>query len=124
MISLTKIDHSQLINETTQMTDSWIRACAAEEIDEEDLIRFDHADRTYCIYNTPDGFFTTDGMCTHEDEHLENGIVIDCVIECPLHQGRFDVRTGKALSAPVCVDLITWPVQQRGDDLYININTD
>ena len=53
----------------------------------------------------------------------KNGIVIDCVIECPLHQGRFDVRTGKALSAPVCVDLKTWPVKREGDDIYINIAT-
>jgi nitrite reductase/ring-hydroxylating ferredoxin subunit len=46
------------------------------------------------------------------------------VIECPLHQGRFDVRNGKALSAPVCVDLKTWPVKLDGGDIYINIATD
>ena len=68
------------------------------------------------------GFFATDGYCTHEDEHLENGIVIDCVIECPLHQGRFDVRSGKALSAPVCVDLKTWPVKVEQGKVYINTN--
>jgi len=43
------------------------------------------------------------------------------VIECPLHQGRFDVRTGKALSAPVCVDLKTWPVKLEDGDLFIKI---
>jgi 3-phenylpropionate/trans-cinnamate dioxygenase ferredoxin subunit len=103
------------------MSDKWIRACATNDIDEEDLIRFDHGDKTFCIYNTADGFFASDGMCTHEDEHLENGIVIDCVIECPLHQGRFDVRTGKALSAPVCVDLKTWPVKLEDGDVFIKI---
>ena len=84
-------------------------------------LRFDHGENTYCIYNTPEGFFATDGYCTHEEEHLENGIVIDCVIECPLHQGRFDVRNGKALSAPVCVDLKIWPVRIEADEVYINI---
>lgn len=103
------------------MSDKWIRACATNDIDEEDLIRFDHGDKTFCIYNTADGFFASDGMCTHEDEHLENGIVIDCVIECPLHQGRFDVRTGKALSAPVCVDLKTWPVKLEDGDVFIKV---
>lgn len=103
------------------MSDKWIRACATNDIDEEDLIRFDHGDKTFCIYNTADGFFASDGMCTHEDEHLENGIVIDCVIECPLHQGRFDVRTGKALSAPVCVNLKTWPVKLEDGDVFIKI---
>jgi 3-phenylpropionate/trans-cinnamate dioxygenase ferredoxin subunit len=106
------------------MSEFWIRVCATDEIDEEDVLGFDHDDNTYCIYNTPEGFFATAGMCTHEDEHLENGIVIDCVIECPLHQGRFDVRDGKALSAPVCVDLKTWLVKLDGGDIYINIATD
>jgi 3-phenylpropionate/trans-cinnamate dioxygenase ferredoxin subunit len=46
------------------------------------------------------------------------------VNECPLHQGRFDIRNGIALSAPVCVDLKTWPVKREGDDIYINIATD
>jgi len=106
------------------MTENWVRACAADDIDDEDLLRFDHDDKTFCLYNTADGFFATDGYCTHEEEHLENGIVIDCVIECPLHQGRFDVRNGKALSAPVCVDLKTWPVRVDNGDLYIDTAAD
>ncbi len=103
------------------MSGNWVRACATGDIDEEDVRRFDHGDRTYCIYNTPDGFFATDGMCTHEDEHLEDGIVIDCVIECPLHQGRFDVRSGKALSAPVCVDLRTWPLKIENGEIFLDL---
>ena len=79
---------------------NWIRACAADDIDEEDLIRFDYGGNTYCIYNTEKGFFATDGHCTHQEQLLEDGIVIGTVIECPLHQGRFDIPTGKALSAP------------------------
>lgn len=97
----------------------WVRVCEAEEIELEDLIRFDHAGRTFCVYNTEKGFFATDGMCTHEAEHLEDGLVIGTVIECPLHQGRFDVITGKALSAPACVDLKTYPVKRDNGALFI-----
>ncbi len=100
---------------------NWIRACAADDIDEEDLIRFDHGGNTYCIYNTEKGFFATDGLCTHEKQHLEDGIVIGTVIECPLHQGRFDIPTGKALSAPACVDLKTYDVKVEDGDVFINI---
>ena len=99
----------------------WIRVCEAEEIDEEDLIRFDYDDRSFAVYNTEKGYFATDGYCTHEEQHLEDGIVIGTVIECPLHQGRFDVRTGEALSAPVCVDLKTYPVKVDGGDVFIQI---
>ena len=42
-------------------------------------------------------------------------------IECPLHQGRFDVRSGKALSAPVCVDLRTWPLKIENGEIFLDL---
>jgi 3-phenylpropionate/trans-cinnamate dioxygenase ferredoxin subunit len=104
------------------MIENWIDACAADDIDEEDLIRFDHGNKILCIYNTPKGFFATAGICTHEAQHLEFGMVIDNVIECPLHQGRFDIPSGKALSAPVCVDLKTYPVKLENGRIFINVS--
>ncbi|SNT76606.1 MocE family 2Fe-2S type ferredoxin [Paracoccus seriniphilus] len=102
------------------MTD-WVYACAASDIDQEDLIRWDYHGKSYAIYNTERGFFATDGMCTHEAQHLEDGLVTGMVIECPLHQGRFDILTGKALSAPVCVDLQTYPVKVEAGRIYVKI---
>ncbi len=99
----------------------WVRVCAADDIDDEDLIRFDHDDRTYAVYRTEKGYFATDGLCTHEDQHLEEGLVTGMVIECPLHGGRFDIPSGKALSAPVCLDLKTYAVRLEGDQLYIEL---
>ncbi len=100
---------------------NWIHVCTTDDIDEEDLIRWDHGDKTYAIYNTEAGFFATDGYCTHEQQHLEDGIVIGKVIECPLHQGRFDIQSGKALSAPVCVDLTTYPIKLEGEEIFIQV---
>jgi 3-phenylpropionate/trans-cinnamate dioxygenase ferredoxin subunit len=101
-----------------------VYVCETADIDEEDVKRFDYEDQTYCVYHTPDGFFASDGYCTHEEQHLEDGIVIDNVIECPLHQGRFDVRSGKALSAPVCVDLKTYPVVIKDSRVYLCLKTE
>ena len=100
----------------------WQRVGPTDELDVEDVMPFDFNSREYAIYHTIDGYFASDGMCTHEAEPLADGIVIDNVIECPLHQGRFDVRSGKALSAPVCVDLQTFPVQIHNSDIYIQIS--
>jgi 3-phenylpropionate/trans-cinnamate dioxygenase ferredoxin subunit len=104
------------------MSNNWILACATDDIDDEDLLRFDYADKTFCIYNTAKGFYATDGMCTHEDEHLEFGMVIGMVVECPLHQGRFNILTGEALSAPVCVDLKTYPVKIENGEIYLDVS--
>ncbi|MBE1281964.1 MAG: Rieske 2Fe-2S domain-containing protein [Rhodobacteraceae bacterium] len=100
----------------------WIHACACDDIDEEDLIRWDHNGQTFAIYNTEDGFFATDGLCTHEDQHLEDGLVTADVIECPLHQARFNIKTGKALSAPACEDLRTYPVKVENGQIFVQFS--
>lgn len=100
----------------------WIDACAQEDIDEEDLVRFDRDGRTFAIYRSPDNeFFCTDGLCTHEHVHLEDGLVMDYVIECPKHNGQFDYRTGEALRAPVCENLQTYPVRVEGGRVFIMV---
>lgn len=100
----------------------WIDACATEDIEEEDLIRFDHGGQTFAIYRSPsDEFFCTDGLCTHEKVHLEDGLVMDYIIECPKHNGQFDYRTGKALRAPVCDDLNTYPVKIDGGRVLVQL---
>ena len=60
-------------------------------------------------------------MCTHEEEHLEEGLLTGHVIECPLHQGRFDIRTGEVISPPPFVDLNTYPVKTEGGQVYVKV---
>ncbi|WP_313524495.1 MocE family 2Fe-2S type ferredoxin [Shinella sp.] len=104
------------------MSDTWIEVCAADDIDEEDVIRFDHAGRTFAIYRSPeDTYHATDGLCTHEKIHLADGLVMDHIIECPKHNGRFSYKTGEAKGAPVCVDLRTYPVKVEGGTVFINV---
>lgn len=99
----------------------WIDACATDDIDEEDVIRFDHGGRTFALYHSPDGeFFCTDGLCSHEKVHLADGLVMDYVIECPKHNGQFDYRTGEATRPPVCVNLNTYATKVEGGRVWIN----
>ena len=100
----------------------WVDVCSPSEIDEEDLVRFDHGDRTFAVYRSADDeYFCTDGLCTHEQVHLADGLVMDHIIECPKHNGRFDYRTGEAKGAPVCVDLNTYPTKIENGRVLIQI---
>ena len=100
----------------------WIDACAADDIDEEDVIRWDHGGRTFALYRSPDDeYFCTDGLCTHEQVHLADGLVMDYVIECPKHNGQFDYRNGEAMRAPVCVNLATYPVKVEGGRVLVQV---
>jgi 3-phenylpropionate/trans-cinnamate dioxygenase ferredoxin subunit len=57
----------------------------------------------------------TDGLCTHARVHLADGFVFGTQIECPKHNGRFDVHTGEARGAPACVNLATHAVRLDAD---------
>src|SRR4051794_23156112 len=101
----------------------WIEACDADAVDAEDVIRFDHQGRTFAIYRSPDDeYFATDGLCTHEHVHLADGLVMDNIIECPKHNGRFDYRTSEAIGAPVCVDLKKYPIKVEGGKVFLDVD--
>ncbi len=105
-----------------ETTGLWIEVGSVEDIEEEDVIRLDHGSRTLAVYRLKgDRFYATDGLCTHEYAYLADGLVIDGVIECPLHNGQFDIATGRALRAPACDHLETYPVERRGSSLYVRL---
>lgn len=101
---------------------SWVSVCQASDIDSEDVYRFDHEGRSYAIYHAESGFFATADICTHEHAHLSAGLVIGDVIECPLHQGRFHIPSGRALSPPACVNLKTYTVKVESGTLLVELD--
>lgn len=104
------------------MNAAWVEVCGTEEIEREDVRRFDYQDRTFAVYRTSDDrYYATDGLCTHQQVHLAGGFVMGNIIECPKHNGRFDFTTGKAKGAPVCVDLGTHPVEVQHGKIYIQL---
>ena len=97
---------------TTEDEMPWITAFSADEIEMEDVIRWDHGGKTYAIYHGPNrAFFCTGGLCSHEKVHLADGLVMDYLIECPKHNGQFDYRTGQAKRLPACDPLATYPAK-------------
>lgn len=101
---------------------NWIAACSVGDIDAEDVMRFDHGGRTFAIYRSPDDqYYATDGLCTHEKIHLADGLVMDNIIECPKHNGRFDYRTGEAKGAPACVNLKVYGVKLEGGKVMVDV---
>jgi 3-phenylpropionate/trans-cinnamate dioxygenase ferredoxin subunit len=101
----------------------WIPVCGVDDIDAEDVIRFDHGGHSFAIYRSPEGtFHATDGLCTHERAYLSAGLVMDDVIECPKHNGRFNYKTGDAKRAPARVDLRTYPVMVDAGKVFLKLD--
>ncbi len=105
-----------------QPVSGWLEVCAAEQIGREDVVRFDHDQKSYALYRTADDrYFATDGFCTHGNAHLADGMVKGCLIECPKHNGRFDITNGAPRRAPVCVPLQTYPVRRDHGKLFLQL---
>jgi 3-phenylpropionate/trans-cinnamate dioxygenase ferredoxin component len=99
----------------------WIETAALDDIEDEDVMRFDHAGRIYAIYRVDNQVYASDGLCTHEQVPLSDGFVMGHVIECPKHNGRFDIRDGRPLCAPVCEKLRTYPAKVESGRILIEV---
>lgn len=100
----------------------WVEVCSTDRLELEDVVRFDYRSRTFALYRTADGsYYATDGLCTHGNAHLADGFVRGNLIECPKHNGRFDVRDGAPRRHPACVALNTYPVEERGQRLFVDL---
>jgi 3-phenylpropionate/trans-cinnamate dioxygenase ferredoxin subunit len=71
--------------------------------------------------------FALQDMCSHANVALSEGEVTDedgaCTVECWLHGSRFDLRTGKPTGLPATEPVATFPVEVRGDEVFVDVTT-
>ncbi len=100
----------------------WLEICAAADLGPADVIRFDHGKKTYALIRDDEGkLYATDGICTHGNTHLADGLVKGKIIECPKHNGRFNLADGSPARAPICRGLATYPLEERAGRLWLNL---
>jgi len=78
----------------------WRDLIAVGDLEENWVTRVDLGPRRLAVYDTPSGIHVSLALCNHGGADLCDGYFDGHVIECPLHQGAFDVRDGKPVSAP------------------------
>jgi naphthalene 1,2-dioxygenase ferredoxin component len=100
----------------------WIDAMAAEAVPEDDVVGIVVAGRDLAVYGVGGEVFATDNLCTHGRARLCDGFLDGHEIECPLHQGKFDVRTGAPTCAPVTEALRSYPVKIEGGRVFLQMD--
>jgi naphthalene 1,2-dioxygenase system ferredoxin subunit len=93
------------------MTTNWIDAAALAEVPEGDVIGVMVAGKHIALFEVDGEVFATDNICSHGHARLSDGFLEGREIECPLHQGRFDVCSGQALCAPLTENIKTYTVR-------------
>ncbi|MBI4063980.1 MAG: non-heme iron oxygenase ferredoxin subunit [Elusimicrobia bacterium] len=69
--------------------------------------------------------YAFEDRCSHDDGELASGPVLEnCMIECPRHGARFNIKTGKVLRMPAVVDIETYPVNIKEGDVWIEMPAD
>ena len=106
------------------MSEAWIDVAAADDVPEEGTLLVSGEGRRICLYKLDDEVFASDDLCTHGNASLSEGFIFDGKIECPFHQGLFDIRTGKAVGAPCETDLKVYPVRIECGRVSITLAND
>ena len=99
------------------------RACAATDVPTDEALAVTVGDVDVAIARHEDEFFAIYDLCSHAHVPLSEGEVEDCTVECWLHGSRFDLRTGKPTSFPATEPVATFPVELRGEDVYVDTAT-
>lgn len=97
----------------------WTRVANAADVPEDGTLLVDYASQPVCLYNLGGEIFATHDTCTHGEASLADGFIVNGEIECPLHQGTFDIRTGRAVAVPCKVDLKTFQVKVEGGAVFV-----
>lgn len=101
------------------MNNHWVDAAAIDALPDDEVIGVDLDGKSLALYKVEGAVFATDNICTHGHARLCDGFLEGHEIECPLHQGKFDIRDGRALCAPLTEDIKTYPVKIEGNRVFV-----
>jgi len=104
------------------MSEQWFDAVALDALPEDDVSAVAVAGLDLAFFKVGGDVFATANICTHGHARLCDGFFEDFEIECPLHHGRFDVRNGKAMCAPLTEGLRTLPIKIDNGRVFVAID--
>ncbi|HEX7073300.1 MAG TPA: non-heme iron oxygenase ferredoxin subunit [Hyphomicrobiaceae bacterium] len=101
--------------------DGWFDVFAYDEL-EQDVPEGVRVDGHYlALFRIGDGVYATSGTCSHAEADLCKGYVEGDTIECPLHQARFHIPTGKVLCEPAEVGIPVYPAEVRNGRVFVRL---
>lgn len=101
--------------------DNWHEVADESGVVEDEPIRVYVGNEEIALYNVGGEIFATNNICTHAMASLHDGIQEGEVIECPLHDGKFNIKTGAALCPPVTDPLMTYEVKVENGKVFVKI---
>jgi nitrite reductase/ring-hydroxylating ferredoxin subunit len=99
----------------------WYFVARAADIEPGEAVAVTCGGKQLALFRVGDQFYATDNRCTHAAASLADGYFDGEVIECPLHQGLFNVRTGAALCSPALKPVRTYAVRVSAGEVQVRL---
>ena len=99
----------------------WHEIAGTEALGEDEAMGVTLGERPIALCRSNGEFYALHNVCTHQFALLSDGYVEDGCIECPLHQGRFDLKTGAPRGAPVTEPVRVYPVKTEDGKVYVDL---
>ena len=99
----------------------WVTVATRAELLAGGMLAVKFGSYDLALYDVGGEIFATDNLCTHAQAYLTDGTLAGDVVECPLHGGRFEVKTGKGLGPPIPCDLKTYPVRVHDGEIQLSL---
>ena len=103
------------------MSENWVQTISASIVADEGIGAANAGGVNLALYHVDGEYFATDNLCTHGQALLTDGYLDGHMIECPLHQGLFDIRSGAAAGAPCVVGVRSYPVRVEDGILHVQL---
>lgn len=106
------------------MAERWVEVSCLDDLPVGEMVAVEADGHAIALYRLADGEVrATDNICTHALAYLTDGWLEDGEVECPLHGGRFDVRTGAGLCAPIEEPLRTYDVRIEAGRILLALSS-
>ncbi len=99
----------------------YYRVCGVDDLRDGEMKLFELAGYEYLVIRRGDQFYGLDNFCTHEGGTLSEGKLEGDDVVCPVHGGRFRIRTGDVTSPPPSFPLESYPMKIEGKDVLLDI---
>ncbi len=101
--------------------ETWIAVAPKSAVPEGEMLGVSAGGHQIALYNLDGEIYATDNICSHAFALLTDGYFDGDTVECPLHAGRFEIKTGKGMGPPIPCDIASFPVRVVGDDIQVQV---
>lgn len=106
------------MTETATLT----KLCDTADVSEDLPFRAEIDGFAYAIFQAGEHYYVTADLCSHGPGQLSDGFIEGCEVECPFHQGRFDLRTGAPTAPPCETPIMVWSPVMHDGAIFIDVS--